>query len=92
MQAKECINVTEMTFSAQTIRENEKAEWWQPGSSVLQTQAQRDVAVIWKYAHFKPDDIRQALDNDNCAWSALVSLTAIRRGSSLMHFVCFEPG
>lgn len=26
---RECINMTEMTFSGQTTRETEKAEWWQ---------------------------------------------------------------
>ena len=60
--------MTEMTFSAQAIIESEKAKSWQAGGSVLHMLAQRDVAVIWKYVHFKPDDIRQAPNHDNYAW------------------------
>lgn len=80
----ECINMTEMTFSAQPIRENEKTEWWQSGSTVLHMYAQCGVAVSWKYVHFKPDEIRQAPNIENYAWGSLVSLTVIRWRWSLM--------
>lgn len=68
-------------------------KWWQCGSSVLHMHAPWRIAVIWKYAHFRPDDIRQAPHSENYAWGILASVThSNKMKSSLIHLlVCSEP-